>query len=85
MDEENNILAYLVKKEDDVTRLLHALLMYKPFRDIVVKLFTDGQCDSSNITWDDIKTQIPIAGGRPDLSIFAEEITILVEVKTTHW
>ena len=85
MDKENSILSYLVKNENNVTELLYALLIYKPFREIVVRLFTNGQFGSSDITWDDMNTQIPIAGARPDLSMSAENVTVLVEIKTASW
>lgn len=83
MDKPVNILSHLVKNENDTTELFSALLAYKPFREVIIRLFTKSQFGADDVFWDDIDTQIDTAGAKPDMSLLGEKVSILVEIKTT--
>ncbi|HLE24581.1 MAG TPA: hypothetical protein VI935_02900 [Thermodesulfobacteriota bacterium] len=85
MDEYKNILSRLLRTENHVTEFLCGLCVYKPFREILVRLFTGGQYGSDDISLDDIDTQTTIEGSIPDLSMLGEKVNILVEVKIDSW
>jgi hypothetical protein len=80
---ELNMLSYLISNENDTTKLLYALLNYKPFRDTLIRLFTDNHFEADKISWDDVYTQCSIGGCIPDLSIQSQKVSILIEIKTS--
>jgi hypothetical protein len=85
MGRRNNILSHLIKNENDTTKLLYALLTYKPFSNALLRLFTNGKVGTADLSWDDMSIQTTIGGSIPDLSILGEGVNIVVEVKTTPW
>ena len=82
MDNKFNVLSYLIGNENDTTEMFYALLVYKPFREIVIKLFTKGKFGADDISWDDIETQSRIGNIIPDMVFRNDKVSVLVEVKT---
>ncbi|HOJ72005.1 MAG TPA: hypothetical protein PLR38_09250 [Syntrophorhabdaceae bacterium] len=85
MDKGFNILSYLIKDENDITKFLYGLLRYKPFLNVILSLFKIGQSESAEISWDDVDMQKAISGFVPDISILGKAVNILIEVKTNPW
>lgn len=81
----HNILSSIIKTENSTTNLLHSLLAYKPFREVIVRLFTCQKFGAEDIDWNDIDTQTFIGDSIPDLALLGEQVSILVEIKTTSW
>jgi hypothetical protein len=82
MGKQCNILSYLIDSENSTTEMLYALLSYKPFREPVVRLFTESKFGADEISWDDIETQCRIGNIIPDMALCNDKVRVLVEVKT---
>ena len=82
MGKQYNILSYLIDSENRTTEMLYALLSYKPFREPVVRLFTESKFGADEISWDDIETQCRIGNIIPDMALRNDKVSVLVEVKT---
>ncbi len=83
MEKDTNVLSHIVRNENDTTRLLYALLKYKPVRDVLMKLFTKGKCKPGDVAWEEVYVHTTIEGVIPDLLIQGEKVNIVIEVKTT--
>lgn len=83
--ENHNILSFIIKNENATSDMLHALLAYKPFREVIIRVFTNNKHGADDIGWDDIDTQTSVGDAIPDLALLGEKVNILVEVKTTSW
>ncbi|MDU9050135.1 MAG: hypothetical protein Q3M30_14910 [Candidatus Electrothrix sp. Rat3] len=81
MGKQYNILSYLIDSENRTTEMLYALLAYKPFRELVVRLFTESKFGADDISWDDIEIQSRIGNIIPDMALRNDKVSILVEVK----
>lgn len=78
----HNILSFLIKNENSTTEMFYALLSFKPFREVVIRSFTNYTYGADTIRWDNIDTQVSIGTAIPDMMISGEKLHILVEIKT---
>lgn len=78
-----NIFLQIIQNENDLVNVLHALLVYEPFRKLFFELLT-GEKDIS-IKWEDIASEYRLEQGRPDLVILNKHIIIFIEIKFTEW
>ncbi len=85
MNNELNILSYLIRNENQVTEFIYAISSYNPFRDLLVKLLTNGMYGGEDIHRDNIDRQKTISGSIPDLSMLSTKVSILVEIKTSPY
>ena len=85
MNDGTNILSHVIKNENDTTALLYALCAYRPFRDVLVRLCTQGQFGANDVQWEDLTTQMSLGGPIPDLVMVGQNVTIVIEVKITTW
>ena len=81
----HNILSFIIKNENATTDMLYALLAYRPIRQAIVSLFTNGKFGAESVIWDDIQTQVSVGDSIPDLALLGKNVNILVEIKTTSW
>ncbi len=80
-----NVLMHLSEDENSITKLLRALCALKPFRDIIVHIFTQNKYNASSVDFEDISIQVSIDGVIPDFAILREDLKVIVEIKTSEW
>ena len=85
MEEQTNILSHVITNENATTQLLYALCAYRPFREVLVRLCTQGQFGVEAVQWGDLNPQMDIGGAVPDLVMEGQSVTIVLEVKITAW
>lgn len=79
-----NVLSHLPSNENSITALLRALCALKPFREIVVRLFTHNKFGSNDVEFEDISIQIDIGGIKPDMGVCTERLRVVAEIKVNN-
>jgi hypothetical protein len=83
MARRRNIFHNLVTDENSMTELLCNLMQFRAFhRPFFSRFLSPSVVDA--ILFDDIQTQVPIEGGRPDLLVRTDELTVVIEVKVSN-
>ena len=76
-----NVLLQLPKDEYYITKLLVALCVLKPLREVIVRAITEGAYGADDVQFDDIFS-LNTGNIRPDLALRTENLLVLVEIKT---
>lgn len=84
MSRQANIFYRVVNDEDSTTDLLCNFMRFAAFRRAFLNLFLPTKL-ASEVMWDAVDTQVHLSGsGRADLVIQNDDLTALIEVKTTY-
>ncbi len=79
----DNVLDFIARDENSITRLLVALCRLKPVRDAFVKVLTHGDVSGDSVEADDINDQLHTEYGKPDIEVRSTDFYALIEVKTS--
>lgn len=80
-----NVLRYLPSDENAVTTLLRALCVLKPIREVIVRIFTQGNYGADDVEFEGVSMQFDIGGAIPDICLQTDTLRAVVEIKVSDW